>query len=374
MHTHSDSPLALKFDEALRPSNFLAQITNAAENQARRELAGCGNHAFGAALAGAKFVLESGTMQVVFESGIPKGAKLMRDLSGRILPKLIDGKTNRVLQTARAVSTTRKVASVTAGAALIVVEAAHMISGYDNAKRLKRVEQSVDALVHAHESELKSRLEAIYRYSKELLHRDMGNLNEEDRRELHRQCRDLIELRARWRDTFQHRMSGIKSAEPSRLKKIFQFWRKDDLKREAQHERATEAFDTIEFVQLMHFSLMLQMSLAGASGRMEQFQSLTLVDEIHSWQRLSGFAKKRAEEITGGNVPPEFQCFLDEVDSMNEFWSIGNAQSTAPMPLVADVRDCELKGRLKRKRAIAGSTIAKTKRGNAAKKASRVKR
>jgi len=121
MQTHPDSPLALKFDEALRPSIFLAQIANAAESQARRELAECGNQAFGTALAGAKFVMDSGTMQVVFEAGIPKGAKLMQDLGGRILPKLIDGKTNRVLQTARAVSTTRKVVSVTAGAAEVSV-------------------------------------------------------------------------------------------------------------------------------------------------------------------------------------------------------------------------------------------------------------
>lgn len=369
MQKHSDSPLALKFDEALRPSTFLAQIVNAAENQARRELAECGNQAFGTALAGAKFVMDSGTMQVVFEAGIPKGAKMMQDLSGRFLPKLIDGKTNRVLQTARAVSTTRKVVSVTAGAALIVVEAAHMISGHDNAKRLKRVERSVDALVHAHESELKSRLEAIYRYSKEILHRDISTLSEGDRRELHRQCRDLIELRARWRDTFQHRISGIKSSEPSRLRKIFQFWRKDDLRREAQHERASEAFDALEFVQLMHFSLMLQMSLAGAAGRMEQFQSLTLVDEIHSWQRLGGFAKKRAEEITGGTVPPEFQRFLDEVDSMNEFWTISNAQPMVQTHLLADVPRGGLEVRAKCNKTTVSSTRAKSKRGKSTKKA-----
>ena len=140
MNPTNDSPLALRFEEALQPSVFLTQLRTSAENQARREIASLANDALKSALAGAKFVLDSSGMQVVFEGGIPEGAKLMRDVAGKALPTLVDGKTGKTLKIARGVSSSRKVVSATAGAALVIVEAAHMISGYDNAQRLKRVE------------------------------------------------------------------------------------------------------------------------------------------------------------------------------------------------------------------------------------------
>jgi len=58
---------------------------------------------------------------------------------------------------------------------------------------------------------------------------------------------------------------------------------------------------------------MLQMSLAGASGRMEPFQKHTLPDECHSWRELMEFASRRAKEICGNSAGNEFRPFLDAV-------------------------------------------------------------
>ena len=66
MKHKTHSPLALPFEQALEPSNLLAQMTAASEHQLRDQLAEIGNRAFGTALASAKFVLDSGTLQVVF--------------------------------------------------------------------------------------------------------------------------------------------------------------------------------------------------------------------------------------------------------------------------------------------------------------------
>ena len=283
MNPTNDSPLALRFEEALQPSAFLTQLRTSAEIQTKRELASLANDSLKSALAGAKFVLDSKGMQVVFDGGIPKGAKLMLDRAGKRLPTLVDGKTGRILKIGRVPSQARKVASVSAGAALVIVEAAHMISGYDNAQRLKKVEGVADALLHAHKSELKSQLEAIYRHCKELINGDLNQLSENDQRELHRQCPKLMEIRARWRDDFEHRMRQIKKAEAGMVDTIL-VWRKDEALRKDREAKAKDAIDALEIVQLMHFSLMLQMCLAGASGRMESFRDRksTRLNSSHS--------------------------------------------------------------------------------------------
>ena len=320
MNPTNDSPLALRFEDALQPSVFLTQLRTSAESQAKRELASLGNDALKPALAGAKFVLDSRGMQVVFEGGIPKGAKLMRDIAGKALPTLVDGKTGKIVKIARGASSSRKVVSAAAGTALVIVEAAHMISGYDNAQRLKKVEGAVDALVHAHKSELKSRLEAIYSHSKERIGGDLNRLSEHDQNVLYGKCEDLVELRARWRDDFRHRLGQIKTAEPGFMNKVL-WWRKDEAHRKDREAKAKDAVDALEVVQLMHFSLMLQMSLAGASGHLEDFQKFTLPDECHKWSALMKFTSERAGEICGTSDPAEFAPFLEAVSDLVRFWS-----------------------------------------------------
>lgn len=123
MNPESDSPLALRFEEAIQPSAFLVQLRTSAENQTRRELASLGSDAFKTALSTAKFVLDRDGMQVIFEGGIPKGAKLMRDLGGKALPTLVNGKSGKIMKVGRVVSSGRKVVSAAAGAALVVVNA-----------------------------------------------------------------------------------------------------------------------------------------------------------------------------------------------------------------------------------------------------------
>ena len=255
MSDENHSALALPFEEALQPSRFLTQITIAGEIELRTRLAEHGNRAFGLALAGAKFVLDKGTLQVVFEGGIPAGAKLMKS-AGKAIPTLVDGKTNRIIKLGRVASKGRAAVSVGISTALVAVEAAHMLSGYDNAKRLKKVEQSVDRLVHAHESQLKSKLEAVYRHSKELLHGGVDSLSDHERKELRAQCRDLIEIRARWRDDFRYRMNQIGPAEVGWFRRLFRFGHEEAMEK-GRKMKAVEATNSLEIVQLMHFSLTL---------------------------------------------------------------------------------------------------------------------
>lgn len=191
----TSSPLSLPFELASEPTRFLAQIRESAESEVRADIIAAGTKPLATALATAKFVMDAGELTVVFPSGIPRGARLMQDKLGKQLPTLVDGKTDKILKTGR-VSKGAKAAKMTASAALIVVEAAHMISGHDNAKRLKKIEKAVAKLLHGQQTEMKARVEAIYRYAKEIAGPGSGKLLKADQNELGRLCLELMQLRA----------------------------------------------------------------------------------------------------------------------------------------------------------------------------------
>lgn len=314
-----ESPLALSFEKALNISRFSQQLRAATDNQLRSQLAQINDHAMRPAIVSAQIVSSRRGITVFFKGGIPKGAKFLTDASGEAIPTLVDGKSATFLKNARVIGKSGKVAKVGATAALAAVELAHMISGHDNAKRLKKVDRAVEMLVQAHEAELRARLEAIYRHSKELLHVGTDALGESDRLVSHQQCRDLIELRSRWRHQFVHALQRVDPADPGWINSIL-FWRKEEAHRQSRIARASEAGAAMEIIQLMHFSLLLQTTLETAAGRLEQFVAVTLPDEGESWRGLRTFVEKRVGEIAGDRAK-EFRPFLNAVDDLVVVWS-----------------------------------------------------
>jgi hypothetical protein len=75
-------------------------------------------------------------------------------------------------------------------------------------------------------------------------------------------------------------------------------------------------------VQLMQFSLMLQMSLAGSSGRLDAFLRSTLPDECQQWRDVAEFGRQRAREIAGNAEEPEFADFLGHLDDIAGYWEM----------------------------------------------------
>jgi hypothetical protein len=340
MKPTSKSAFALPFEAAIEPSTFVSHIKQAAESQLLSDLAKNANSALGLALSGAKVVLEAGTIQVVFEKGIPTGAKFMKSF-GEKLPVLVDGRTNRIISLGRVASKGRAAVSIAASSTLVVIEAAHFISGHDNAKRLKKVERSIDRLVLAHESELKSKLEAIYRFSKELLHSNQNELSDHDCRIMHLQTRELMELRARWRDDFRCRLNQIERAEPGLINKAL-WWRRENAEAKSRQEKASEANKALEIVQLMHFSLLLQMTISASAGRIDAFCTVTLEDECVSWRSLVELCRKRSDEIAGLQENREFADFLNAIEDLAELWTPTKMQAQGvalPTPKPTKLKD-----------------------------------
>lgn len=311
----ANSLLSLSFDQASQPSVFLDQIRVSAEEDLRADIVAAGTKPLGTALAGAKFIMENRELVVVFPNGIPRGARLMQDKLTRQLPKLIDGKTGRIIQTARV---TKKGARLGVSAALIIVEVSHLISGHDNAKRLKRIEHDVAKLLHANQSELKTRLEAIYRYAREIVGSGSEELTTNEQNELGRHCLDLMQLRAQWRENFLFELNQISPAKSDLLT-----FNREASYRKNLAKRAEQAETILEAVQWMHFTLILQMSLSAHAGRADRFLSITLADEANSWRALSKHANKRALEISGKTAMPKvWDNVLDHLRGLASIWDI----------------------------------------------------
>ena len=144
----------------------------------------------GISVQGAKLLIERGELRVAFDKGA-QGVRLMRDKAGRELATLVDA-SGKTTANARRVGKSLRIASGAATAALAAVEVAHVISGHDNAKRLQKVEVGVDRLLHAHEAELKAKLQAIYARAKEILSHGFESVIDQQRQELNGYCRDLF--------------------------------------------------------------------------------------------------------------------------------------------------------------------------------------
>jgi hypothetical protein len=319
------NPLALHFVEALHHGAFLKQIETAAlavaEQEFRTEFIARTGAAGRLALAGAKFITDKGTLVVEFSKGIPKGAKIVKDTAGQMIP-LLRGQKGQFIQQSRVVA--KSGASVALSSALIVVELAHIISNYDLNKRLKSLEKGMARLLAMQESELKSRLEAIYRYAKEIAYKGADNLTEDDRRELHRQSRDLMELRGRWRDDFICQTKDISTAKVGSVASFFGwFLGNNDKKLDKEREQKAAEFMAAggEVLGLMNFSLTLQMALAGLSGRLDGFTHATLRDESFSWRLLADHTRQRSQEVCGARIPVELEHFCSDIEGLSHLWS-----------------------------------------------------
>ncbi|MGI8431065.1 MAG: hypothetical protein ACR2MW_02075 [Chthoniobacterales bacterium] len=304
--------LSLTFEDALVPSRFAQELRRSSKIYAVGEI----QRSTGLSLQGAKALLERGQMRVAFDKGA-KGVRLMRDKTGRELATLVNS-TGKTTANARRVGKAARVATATTAAALVLVELAHVVSDQDNAIRLKKVEVGVDRLIRAHHAELKARLRSVYGRAKEILSHGASDLTDQDRQELQGYCGDLLEIRARWSDDFKFQLQQIEVAKPGFLRSVIRVGR-DEAHARAKRARAAEATAELETLQLINFSIMLQMVLSAALARITEFQNITLPDEIERLLHLLEFAEQRATQIAGEDSTA-FQPFLQAIGDTIDVW------------------------------------------------------
>lgn len=306
------SLLPVPFEQALISSKFARELRRSAQRAIIADV----QRNMGVPLKGAKVVVSRGTLRVAFDKGAT-GVRLMKDRTGRELPTLVNasGKTSA---NARVVGRTTRVAGASVSAAIAVIEVAHIISDADNTKRLRKVEVGVDRLLRAHEAELKAKLQAIYSHAREMLSRGADALSDHERHELQRYCRELFEIRARWLDDLKFQLENLEPTEPGFVRRLVRVG-KEKAHARVRRQRAAEAEGTLEILQLINFSLMLQMVLSAASGRTTEFRHITLPDEAQRLSSFCEFAKRRADEIAGADAP-ELKRFLQAIAGTVDVW------------------------------------------------------
>lgn len=312
------SPFALSFQEALTSEGFLEQIRESGESLVRLDLGQGLSGVTKTALAVSKFIMEHNQLLVE----LPRGAKVadLMKSNGKLVAQLrgAGGHAGRRLQLAAGGS---KVAAGSVATALIIVEAAHMISAHDNAKRIKKIETRTKQLVDFNESELLAELEACFRQAKEICLSAQGELTDHDRHVLTNLGQTLFRIRAQWRYRVRSNLRDIDQVSAAWWTGIFR-WKREDSLKQSEQQRSAQANESRELLQLMQFSLMLQLALSEQTGRAETFIKHTLVDEVGQWRELASYVSKRGKEIFTNEVPDDFDEFTTGIQRIADYWSI----------------------------------------------------
>ena len=195
-----------------------------------------------------------------------------------------------------------------ANLAAIAVNICHVVSGIDTARKVERISKDIHFLREARRVTQLSRLEAIYRYAKELL---SGPVGEHEQHRLHDLTMTLFELRAEWRRELVLKLENVENDEAGWFGFTFQQYRQhnlDKIKQTTISQIKTE-------IELMDFSIILQMALSFAAGRHEAFLHVSLPDEMRDWECVgklllekSGYIKESSIKL-GLTVAPVLNQF-----------------------------------------------------------------
>lgn len=139
--------------------------------------------------------------QALLDSG---KAVLSVDKSGNFLPFIRDAKTGEIIEQLHGVSCSwvSKLVSFSA----IIISAAHLISGADNARKLKRISDHTTLLVAVRMIDQMAELRSIYEDVRELFQENFCN---EVRRRMKDRASDFIKLRHTWRGEIIYHLNQL---------------------------------------------------------------------------------------------------------------------------------------------------------------------
>ena len=292
-------PLALlPFEEALQITPLLDDLQKAAQATLVSELAQFPVDINSAALQAVSLRMNLGTYAAEFTK---ETAALLRSSKLSLTDAKHGAKTflsarngsgfveNATL--AKGAGAAAKLANVVA----IAVNVCHMVSGIDTARKVERISKDVQFLREARRVTQLSRLEAIYRHAKELL---SGPVGDYERHRLHDLTMSLFELRAEWRRELILNLDNVKNDEAGWFGLTSRANRQRGLDEE---KRKVISRGEIE-IQLMDFSIVLQMALAFAAGKHEAFLFVSMPDELRDWDRVGKLLHGKAGYIKDSSV------------------------------------------------------------------------
>jgi hypothetical protein len=305
-------PLALlPFDEALQIIPLLDDLQKAAQATLVSELAQFPGDLGSAAVQAASVGMNWGTHTAKFSQeteALLSSGNLILNRTKDGADTLLSAKKGSVFvenaKLAKGAGAAAKLANVMA----IAVNICHVVSGIDTARKVERISKDVQFLREARRVTQLSRLEAIYRHAKELLSEPLG---EYEKRRLYELTMSLFELRAEWRRELMLNLDNVKNDEAG-------WWGLTTRKHRQRglDEEKSKAISRGEIeIQLMDFSIVLQMALSFAAGKHEAFLFVSMPDELRDWERLGKVLHEKAGYIKetsakqGASVAPLLKHF-----------------------------------------------------------------
>jgi hypothetical protein len=331
-----DSPLkSLSFEQAITLTPLLDNMQLAAEKNAVSII----NSQFGMDILSAgtnsiSYIRESGEYVVNFSK---KGQKLlnadkyhlMKDGNGRLMPIL--KKNNKIIEQARLTNNTQRLISTASRLSAVIVSAAHIISGADNAKKLKQISKEIKHLIQVRKNDQLGKLESIFKHAKELLAHER---TPETYMSIFNLSKEIHELRSTWRRDVEYKLFNIDN--PENRNWFVKFFSR---KKTTDKIIYSDISNCEEELMLIEFSMLLHISLFDAIGKSDIFLTVSLPDELNQFRSTRSLLnEKRAyislqfPELSAESIIQPFDNFLGRCESflpVRENTNINTMESSA---------------------------------------------
>lgn len=227
-----------------------------------------------------------------------KSGKLveMTTKNGEKLLVATSKRTGSIVAHARKVDPTvvSKLSNVAAG----IVSAAHIISGYDNSKRLKSIQVQVNDVLRLMSQEKVATLEAVFETVKELSNRTPSDSEINHLRNVKFK---LKELRSNWFSNVNDKL--LKITNPDKRS----WWQKKVFLRDSSlSDNMKNQFDDIgNEISLMRFSVQLELIISELLTDGDVFRDRTLPDIISQLQKTKHLASERQQWLSKISTPSD---------------------------------------------------------------------
>ncbi|MCK4761738.1 MAG: hypothetical protein KAW12_06015 [Candidatus Aminicenantes bacterium] len=220
--------------------------------------------------------------------------------SGKFLPQLVGKKGKKIGELLKSYGSV-DITKITR-LANIAVNAANIVSGADQAKKLKTLSKQIDYLTAARRIDHLSKLESNFYLAKELLSNPLEPTKINKVLDLHR---EVIEMRTNWRNEIEHRLKNIDDPKTkSFLKKLFS----------TRKSRDKEVFSEIsqfeEEIGLIDFSFIYDIALCESIGHVNS----SLSTEINRLEETGNLLQKKANYLSGANEEYKIDNQIKQLD------------------------------------------------------------
>jgi hypothetical protein len=194
----------------------------------------------------------------------------------------------------------------------VVVGAAHLIAGYDNAQKLTKIDEKLDIIISARFRDMVAELEAIYESIKECA---APNDTLDRTHLLHLRLR-LKHLRCAWVAQVQSALSDMKNPESRNFLDKWLFSRNKPTAKKLRDALLEQE----QPLYLVRFAISLEQVIAEASGDRAGFEAITLADVRDQIEQTRSLLRERSKWIQklGPKMAKEVQQIGSSFNALEE--------------------------------------------------------